>query len=289
MSDDVLDSTAVEAAADLGRRLADASNDRRVTFTEEYHAPFVVPMRDDEHLEPYNPEQFLDQPYRPRGHADMHDPVSFAAYVTRLADAGATSLWADDKHRTIAAVFNDHQPLGAAGWRDHTARLTVRVDPDWTAWTAKDGQLIGQTTFGEFLEDQLHTIVDPPAADLVGIATQFTAKRNVTFEQSTRLQSGEVAFEYREETTTKTNKGKVEVPERFTIQLAPFVGATAVQVVARLRYRIGPEGLRIGYKLTRADLAEREAFDRIVTQVGENTPEGVPVLFGTAPTSLRPF
>ena len=63
----------------------------------------------DEALHTFDPENLLDQPRRARGEAALHDPVSFAAYVSRLAPADkATSLWADDKARTIVALFNDH-------------------------------------------------------------------------------------------------------------------------------------------------------------------------------------
>ncbi len=288
MSGDQLDDTAVLAAADLGRRLADASNERRVEIDPADALPFVVPLRDDEHLEPFDPERFLYRPRRPRGHADMHDPVSFAAYVTRLHGLDqATSLWADDRARTVVAVFNDHGG-DAPGWRDHTAKLTVRVDLDWQSWIGNNGKLIPQVQFGEFLENQLHAIVDPPAADLVGIAKTLVGKRNLSFESSVKWESSDVAFEYREDTRAevKGKAGKVEIPKTFKIRLAPFVGAAPVEMVARLRYDITRECLSLGYQLTRPDRAEKEAFDRIVTQVGETTPEGVPVLFGTAPTPV---
>jgi len=222
----------------------------------------------------------------------MHDPVSFAAYVTRLipkAGYDAASLWCDDKFRTITAVFNDHTSVVHAGWRDHTATLTVRVDDDWSAWVARNGKLIPQVQFGEFLENQLHTIVDPPAADLVMIAKTLVGKRNVSFESSVKWESSDLAFEYREVTKAEAagKAGKIEVPKSFKIRLSPFVGAAPVELVARLRYDVTRECLSLGYQLTRPDRAEKEAFDRIVTQVGENTPEGVPVLFGTAPSPTR--
>lgn len=292
MSDDLLDSTAVEAAADLGRRLAETGRQGRVAVDPAAgdESVTVFQLREDERAEVVDVEKYLDQPRRWRGHAAMHDPVSFAAYVTRLhAAEKATSLWADDKSRTIAAVFNDHEPIKGPGWRDHTATLTVRVDTDWQSWINNNGKLIPQVAFGEFLENQLHTIVDPPAADLVGIAKTLVGKRNLSFESSVRWESSDVAFEYREETKAeaKAKAGKVEIPKSFKIRLAPFVGATAVEMVARLRYDITRECLSLGYQLTRPDRAEKEAFDRIVAQVGENTPEGVPVLFGTAPQPVR--
>ena len=106
-----------------------------------------------------------------------------------------------------------------------------------------------------------------------------------------RLQSGDVSLVYKEETTANAGsskgKGTIEIPERFTLRLAPFIGAAPVEITARFRYRIEDGRLLLNYKMQRPDIAEKEAFDALVTQIGENTPEGVPVLFGTAPASLR--
>ena len=292
MSDDQLDSTAVGAAADLGRRAAESRIVPVATGFSDVDLSVLARIeRDDEELRITDLEPYLPDPRRARGTANLHDPVSFAAYVTRMAkdSTRTTSLWADDQARTIVALFNDHADADVPGWRDHTARLTVRVDPDWKSWTDYNGKLLAQVLFGEFLENQLHTIVDPPAADLVMIAKTLVGKRNLSFESSVKWESSDVVFDYREETKAeaKIKTGKVEVPKTFRIKLPPFVGAAPVELVARLRYDINRENLSLGYQLTRPDRAEKEAFERIVTQVGENTPEGVPVLFGTAPASLR--
>jgi uncharacterized protein YfdQ (DUF2303 family) len=291
MSDDQLDETAVIAAADLGRRAVEAQSITLNTGETKIDSSLIARVvRDDEDVELHDLEKYLTAPRRARGSVRMHDPVSFAAYVTRLAPADkATSLWTDDQARTIVAVFNDHVDTFTPGWRDHTATLTVRVDPDWSSWISRNGSLIPQVQFGEFLENHLHVIVDPPAADLVMIAKTLVGKRNLSFESSVKWETSDVVFEYREVTKAEAGgkAGKVEIPKSFTIWLAPFVGAAPVEMVARLRYDVSRECLSLGYQLTRPDRAEKEAFERIVAQVGENTPEGVPVLFGTAPESLR--
>lgn len=96
--------------------------------------------------------------------------------------------------------------------------------------------------------------------------------------------------EYLDNTVTAatTGKGKVEVPERFSVRMSPFLGAEQVQITARLRYRIDAgSGLRIGYTLQRPDIAEREAFEAILAGIDGGLPEGVPILLGTAPEALR--
>ena len=285
-----LDQGAVDAIAELGRRTA---ADTTIPIgTGGYLDNTVIARlrRDNEVLELRDLERLLPAPRQARGTAALHDPVSFAAYVTRMhaPEGQGTTLWADDWGRRVVAVFNDHTNDATPAWRDHTASLTVRVDPDWTAWVNSSGHLLTQVEFGEFLQDQAHVVVDPPAAELYMIATTLTAKRNVTFESSVRQQSGDVAFEYREETAATTGKGKVEVPERFSVRMSPFLGAEQVQITARLRYRIDAgSGLRIGYTLQRPDIAEREAFEAILAGIDGGLPEGVPILLGTAPEALR--
>lgn len=81
---------------------------------------------------------------------------------------------------------------------------------------------------------------------------------------------------YKEETTANAGsskgKGTIEIPERFTLRLAPFIGAAPVEITARFRYRIEDGRLLLNYKMQRPDIAEKEAFDALVTQIGENTP-----------------
>lgn len=292
MPDTTLDGAAITEVADLARRAADAQLDRRITVDTDDPdgSVLLVPKRDDEELVTVDVERYLDNPRRARGSANVHDPMSFAALVTRHhgADVATTTLWADDQARTIAAVFNDHFDHETPGWRDHTATLTVRVDPDWAAWTDRNGKLTSQVDFGEFIEDQLHTIVDPEPAVLLEVATTFTAKRNVDVESSTRLSSGDIEFAYRENTTAQAGRSqRIEVPQRFTIRVAPFVGVDPVEIVARLRYRIADGQFGIGYRLVRPDVAEREAFDRIQALVIEQTPTGVELFRGTPPAAVR--
>lgn len=285
MSGDVLSDSGVEAAAELGRAAEAAQAIELDTGDPAIDSSLIIRItRNGECMQVQDLERVLGAPRDARGRASLHDADSFATYVSRLASE-ATTVWCNDLERSITAVINDH--YGSPGWRDHTATLRVQLDEDWKAWTSRDGTLYSQTNFGEFLEDQAHTIADPPAGELLTIATTLTAKRNLTFESSVRLQSGDIAFGYTEETTAKASKGRLEVPERFTLRLPPFRGSEPISIAARLRYRISVEGLRIGYRLQRPDIAEQVAFDAIVTRVGKGIPSTIPVLTGAAPEALR--
>lgn len=281
--------TAVRAVEDLTRRAVQAQTILLDTGDTDVDTSVLVRVRrHDESIQIEDLEHLLSRPRSQSGLAALHDPTSFAAYVTRLHDVDETTVWADDRTRRVVAVLNDHDPGIIAGWRDHRVQLDLRVDPDWAAWTAADGKLMNQMLFGEFLEDHLGSIVDPPAAELMDVAMTLVAKRNLAFESSARLQSGDVGFVYREETTAKAgSKGQLEIPQHFRIRVAPFVGSDPVDVAARLRYRISGEGLQLGYRLDRPDLRELEAFGFVVDLLRTGIPQAVPLLFGTAPEALR--
>lgn len=282
---DVLSDSGVEAAADLGRAAAAAQAIELETGDPALDSSlFLRVARTNETVVITDLERVLSAPRCPRGGAVLHEADSFVTYVTRLG-SDHTTVWCNDSERSVTAIFNDHH--GSPGWRDHRATLKVQLDEDWKAWTSKDGLLLSQATFGEFLEDQAHTIADPPAGELLAIATTLTARRNINFESSVRLSTGDISFGYTEETQAKASKGKLDVPERFTVRMPPLRGAEAISISARLRYRFNAEGFRIGYRLQRPDIAEQEAFDEIVAKIVNGIPSTIPVLTGAAPEPLR--
>jgi uncharacterized protein YfdQ (DUF2303 family) len=269
----------VQTAAELGRRAAEAAP--AAPYELAPHTSVVVrTVRTDEGIETVDLERLLPAPRRTRGTVELHDPADMAAYVQSMEDK-TTTVWADDLALRVTAVFNDHAP-GSAGWRDHTAVLDIRRDPDWQAWLARDNQLGGQADFAEHLEDQARVIVEPDAATMLEVATSFQARRNASFSRASRLDTGDVQLAWSEETTASAgSSGRLEVPRQFTLRVAPFVGVPPVEVIARLRYRIRDGRLGIGYKIDRPDLAERNAFADLRAVIANTIAS--PVLAGAAP------
>jgi uncharacterized protein YfdQ (DUF2303 family) len=213
------------------------------------------------------------------GTTTVRDAQSFLTYWDKHHDDDS-EVYADSDRLTVTAVLDAHTP-GAARWGGHRLHLALRETTAWQQWARNDGQLLDQEAFAEFLEDHLPELLEPSAADMLEIAQSFQAAQKVDFQSATRLSSGQRQFQYVETATTKAGqKGQLTVPETFVIGLVPFEGSEGYKLTARLRYRVGQQGLRLGYKLERPDEIRKTAFADVVHAIGEQI--DTPVMNGTA-------
>lgn len=288
-----------EATVDTdGARIEDLT--RRASYQEppvgyeldSEGAHVVRVLRDDERIERFSLEGWQETPNRNRGTAVLFDPENFVAYVDRLGHAG-TTVWGNEAASSFTAVFNDHATPHDSGWRDHTAVLQLQDDPEWTAFVQRSGRYMNQIDFAEFLQDYAPSILRPDGATLLEVAMNFKAHRKAEFESAVDLETGDVSFQYTEQTTAKTapKAGQIEVPREFVVALSPFLGMDPVAVTARLRFNVEKDGLQIGFRLVRPDLVRRDAFAAIRTTIANGLDSldsiGVPVLLGAAPQPVR--
>jgi uncharacterized protein YfdQ (DUF2303 family) len=258
----------------------------------EHEGPHVVRvLRGDERIETHSLEGWQETPNRNRGTATLYDPENFVEYVDRLGNAG-TTVWGNESALSFTAVFNDHETPHDPGWRDHIAVLQLQDDPEWTAFVQRSGRYMNQIDFAEFLQDYAPSIIRPDGATLLEVAMNFKAHRKAEFEAAVDLETGDVSFQYSEQTTAKTapKAGTVEVPREFVVALSPFLGMDPVAVTARLRFDIQKDGLQIGFRLVRPDLVRRDAFAAIRNTIAEGLAGldtvAIPVLLGSAPHSV---
>jgi uncharacterized protein YfdQ (DUF2303 family) len=249
--------------------------------------------RRDETLQTKNLEGWLPDPTRPRGATTLYDAGDFNAYVHRLATP-STTVWGNEERASFTAVFNDHASGYAAGWRDHTATLQLKNDPEWTAFLQRDGKYFSQLEFAEFLQDYGMLFAEPDGATLLEIATSFKAHRKAEFSSEVNLDTGDASFSYTEITTQKAQRaGQIDVPKEFIVGLSPFLGMPPVAMRARLRWDVSNGNLQIGFRLVRPDLVKREAFADIRQTIVDGlkgTPAGgdVTVLLGSPPQPVTP-
>ncbi|WP_460071124.1 DUF2303 family protein [Streptomyces sp. YKOK-I1] len=213
-------------------------------------------------------DQYKDNPTRKTGTTTVRDAKSFLAYWTKHHD-DASEVYADSERLTITAVLDAHTTEGAR-WAGHRLHLSLRETNAWKQWLHMDGQLMDQEAFAEFLEDHVPELLEPSSAEMLEIAQSFQAAIKVDFQSASRLSSGQRQFQYVETVQSKAGqKGQLTVPETFVIGLVPFEGSEGYRLTARLRHRIGQNGLRLGYKLERPDEIRKTAFADVVKAIGE--------------------
>lgn len=213
-------------------------------------------------------DDWAEHPRRTKAHRRVLDAASFCAYLAKHGTEHS-EVWANTPTSEVVAVIDAHEGADRpAGWGDHKLTLDLVKSPAWQAWEAMDGRLVDQVSFAEFIELRAIDVRVPDAAHMLELAQHFTAKRNVDFESSERLDNGQVQLAYKENTTAKAGqKGNLEIPERLQLVLRPYVGGPSYFVWARFRYRLHGSNLQLGIVLERPQEILDAAFVDIVAEI----------------------
>ncbi|WP_046508008.1 DUF2303 family protein [Streptomyces odonnellii] len=224
--------------------------------------------------------KFTGVPPRKTGTTTVRDVDSFLAYFDKHGDFDS-EVYADVERHTITAVLDAHQS-DAPRWSEHRLHLSLRPTAAWRAWMGIDDRLMPQGDFAEFIEDNLVDLVEPDSATMLELAESFQATTSAEFQSSQRLDSGQRRFSYVEDVQAKAgHRGDITIPGTLTLALRPFEGSEPYRVIARFKYRLSKEGLRLGIKIERPGDVLAAAFEDIRTLVDNGIPEEIAVLNGS--------
>ncbi|MFE2998703.1 DUF2303 family protein [Nocardia sp. NPDC059246] len=278
MSTNNIDRTETDAAAEI------ALDSMR--FNQDWHPNgskvHVNILRDGERVAAISHEKHAFEPYRARGESTVSDVASFATLLG-MAEHHGSVIFANEGAARLTAVVNFH------GWRDHRVALQLTPSEQLRRWTQTSGKLLKQGEFIEFIEDNYADITDPTAADMLELAQSFQATRELEFDARIQRTSGAVRFRYHEDVQAKAGaSGEIEVPETFVLGLPIWRGGQKIELSAALRYRIGREGLQLGFKVLALDEVVRDAFASAVTVVAEqlDADHGHTIVYGPAPDQV---
>lgn len=257
-----IDSTAIETIADLARDGHESEN-------LIPGAIYAFRLGDKVELVDLTGDVYLDVPRRKRGTVQVRDVASFAEYWRKHHDA-ASEVYADRERRTVTAVLDAHA-ADVPGWGQHRLVLALTYSEALKAWLDRDGKLMDQEHFAEFLDDQRADIREPSAAEMLEIAQTIQGTSKVDWQAGHRLVDGQRRIGYVETNTASAGqKGEIAIPTQITIGVQVFDGsAVAHALTARFRHRIDGGRLRLMYKLDRPADVVTAAFDGVVAELGE--------------------
>jgi len=278
-----------------------------VALARENMMPLLDKQLHTESDQPYiiwpNPQKLQDaeallaRPTRKRGKITLQDPVSFIDYVKRHRDERTLVTGQANLTGGVFEAWLDHHeagPEGRTGWSEHHAKLELEATPEWARWVSRSDTPMEQVAFAEFIEDNADDIVVPPgkskefpnSTQMLSVALTLQAKTDVKFASTVRLQSGAQQLTYEETIDASAGtRGKMEIPERFALALAPFIGTPKYAVTARLRYRLSAGKVTFSYKLERPHKIVEDAFNDIRERIQKGTTDQV--LLGKAEPQRR--
>lgn len=292
--------TSAAVVADLAERATVAENAIEVFEVGDVEFTRLLRREGDRTVERIlDPRDYGAAPATRTGSVALHTIPSFIAYLRRHQGPG-TEVWVDRRNAAFVAVLDDHGERGEdqtpaeapAGWGDHRATCILRPSNDLNKWLAGDNKLMSQVDFADFIETVMHTIADPPAADLYEIAQTLQGNRSVVWKSGQRQADGQVQFRYEEQLDGRAGpSGDLEIPTVITIALELYEGTEPVHVLANFRWRLNEGRVLLGYRLQQLDVALREAIDAEIERVeaftGRDTLLGTPRAQRTIPTFVR--
>lgn len=247
-----------QAALDAGANLGGAK-------AVESHPYIVIPAGSTLH----DAEPYLMAPTRKRGTVTLSDVASFVAFVNDQK-TGDSRIYGQVSPPSFLAVLNDHGTN--ADWRDYRAAYACPLSTEWKTWSQQSGRQMTQADFAAFIENNLPDIAIPKAADMLEISRSLEAKKKVNFASGIRLSNGQNELTYEEQVSGTANKGKLQVPEEFTLGIPVLEGGINYAVTARLRYRIADGGaLTIWYELIRPHKILEDAVSAVWTDIENKT------------------
>lgn len=225
-------------------------------------------------------EKDSPHPIRKTGTVYVQDADSFIDYIEKHG-LPESEVYADLGSMKLVGVINAHAESvdgdeQYAGHGDHRVVLELVQTDAWKAWIGRDKKPQSQEQFAEHLEDRANDVITPDAATMLEIASSLIATTGVDFKSAVRLSDGQVQIRYEETATARAGEnGDLEIPQVFTIAVAPFEGSIPVELQARFRYRIGSGNLTLFYALLNPNDIIRAAFVDYVALVSESVTQPV--------------
>lgn len=218
-------------------------------------------------------------PVRPDQRVTVDDRASFVAYANRFS-SDLSILVADYDALTISARLdwhpgNDHQDFGFARADSHTVTLKLRPSEEFARWDEMENKFHPQDEFAQFIEENSVDVMMPDAASMIELSRDFEAQSATSFKSSIRLQNGDRALRYENETRALKD---IVIPDKFTLNIPLHAGEEPMQLSARFRWKAHAGGVLLGFQWHRVEYLRQGHFREIATLAAEET--GLPVFFG---------
>lgn len=205
---------------------------------------------------------------------------SFVQYVLRFRLPGTVVIC--DAQSGIARAWLDYHEPDSPNWRKHTAAYKPELSEEWKKWHGSSHKNMPQDDFAAMIEENERLIVDPPAGQMVKIATQLEGTMSVKWSRATSLQTGLHKIQWVAD--GNVTSGELAVPKKFTLRMPILLGEAPVEVSNWLRVKI-KNPLELSYEIDRPQALLQEAYAKAFLAIEDGLAAAgpVPVYAGAVP------
>lgn len=242
-----------------------ALSQQRAGFKDD-GTPYVV-LPNGAHVESI--EHLLPAPLRTKGTRSFITLESFCRYASTFKRADTRiELKLDGNARAIIDASGPDSPQ----WEAHEARFIPTYSPQWKIWKDSNKKSFAQKEFATFIEDNIVDFWAPKGGVLLDIANDLQVEQNSNFGGAVKLQNGDVKLNYTRTTTGKAGqKGDLEIPAQFTIQVPVLAGEKPRQIECRLKFDLSDGRLTLNYEIVRLAALLEEVIRSIEAEIANET------------------
>lgn len=248
-------------------------------FKEEGGKDFLVAH---ESSKVHDLEQFRAHPSRIEESANFTELQSFIAYVNQFKTESSAIFGKRNSDNSVkVTAILDYHAKDAPKWGSHVATMNFTLSDEFNLWKKVSDTFIKQSDFADFLEANLHHIVEPDAATMLEIATYLEGTRNRKFRSGKRLDNGAITFELDEEIEIKSRIPNCPgVPKKLVVAIPVYENTKPTTIDLLFRHRITDDGLIVfSYSFVKLPEIIRDAFKENVETITRET--ATPVFWGS--------
>jgi uncharacterized protein YfdQ (DUF2303 family) len=246
--------------------LATRSLSQQIAGFDKGNQPFVV-VPQNARVESL--QHLLPAPLRTVATRAFITLESFCRYVSTFKQADTRiELKLDGNAKAVIDANGPDSPA----WEGHTAQFVPTYSPQWKIWHGANAKKFTQKEFATFIEDNISDVLAPAGGVMLDIARDLQVEQSSNFSGAIRLDNGDVQLNYVRQTTGKVGqKGDMEIPSQFTIQLPVLAGEAARQIECRLKYDLNDGRLTLSFEVVRLAALLEEVIRSIEAVIANDT------------------
>lgn len=211
-------------------------------------------------------EHLLPWPVRKQGSPSFRRLQSFITYVNEHKSEGSRIYVISNTN--IVAILDHHGEMPQ--WGQHRPSYACQNSLEWGTWTKQDRAKMSQKDFCEFIEDNSEDIVG--RTDMVELIRSLQINANVDYKSYERGDNGNCALSFVKTTNSRAGeKGEVELPATFIINIPAFEGGVKSNITAKLRFEFADTKLRLWYELQKLQKILNAHTEAVVQQIATAT------------------